>query len=515
MERTTERLLACVVDAANACGRPLDVGIRGALSDEMFGALLSSGAVRRVVAEGMPANFLVVVLADETPFDDAGYLAGAGAVLFDPRAIAPVAAKRLAQRAWAGVQTWVLPIEGPDAFTEGIIFTASELRSSIPQFSCSMPVNLEVHDVERVLASFLPIAAEWVVGVDEKSNDGTLAIVERYADVLFRFRIEPWSFAAARNATVDRCAFPWIFQTEGHEHLAPESIGQLRVVGGFRLPRGILMVPRHIQAGENGQFDQIFSFPWVFRNHPALRFSDQNGVHNALEMAKYAEAIGARDAIIVRGPDSIHTVHRAHPENRTARHVQAKEMNRTALETFAEGATGSAAARARFYAMQEHHRAGDLRAAIRAGFEYLRTKDPFSEQNYEGHIMLGEMLLCLPKPKIRAAIAVLRAALPLDLHRVEAEILLGDAFRFLKDYESARQCYAKATGVPPPAYSNLFVRRRCYEGMPWIGLAVTLYAMQDYVQAREAARMALHFEPGNETCQNIAGIVLEGEEAAA
>lgn len=513
---TVSRVLASVDGVATACQRRIDVLVRGDVPQALLLAVARTGLVRRMVRRGEPADFALVQADGGDEFDDVGWLATAGCVLFDPRRTAPVDVIRRARRAWAEAQPFVLPLEGPDAFSHGIVACSCILRADIPRISAAMPVNLERHDVERVLASFLPVVQEWVVGVDQKSTDGTLAIVERYADVVFRFDIRPWSFAAARNMTLDRCSYPWIFQTEGHEHLSPTALGEMRVVGGLRLPLGVLMVPRHVVIDEKDRDGQVFSFPWCFRNHPALRFSDQNGVHNALEIGAYADAIKSRN-VMVRGHESIHTVHRAHPENRTARHVQATEMNRTALEEFAADAKDKDRhARALFYAMQEAARQGKLRDAVRLGIRYLRTRDTFSEQFYEGHITVGEYLISMgDRSKPRAAIRVLRRALGIDLARCEAELLLADAHHMIGDLETARQLYAKAAGVPMPAYSSLFVRRRVYHGMPWIGLAFVLFKMGDYANARNAARTALAFEPDHEKCREIASLVIEGEEAAA
>lgn len=510
MKATVERVLSSAQGAASAARRRLDLLVSGPIPDEVLLAVLTEGIVRRIVPAGEPADFALVAL-DGTSVDGIGYLAPNACVLFDPQKIPPVEAIRAAKRSWPDVQPWVLPLEGEGAFREGVIYAAGVIRSDIPRVSCSMPVNLERHDVERVLASFLPVAAEWVVGVDEKSDDGTLAIVERYADVVFRFRIEPWSFAEARNRTVDRCSYPWVFQTEGHEMLSPDAVGPLRIVGGMKLPLGVVMVAREIRAGEAGEQDQLFFFPWIFRNHPALRFSDQNGVHNALETTPYEKAIGTKQAVVVRVDDSIRTIHKAHPENRAHRGKQRGEQNRNALDSFAEtAAPGVRRCRALFYAQQEHASAGDVRKAIRIGIEYLRTKDAFREQLYEGHLRVGEYLLALKKPRL--AIPILRRALALDTNRVEVEVVLGDAYQMSGDLEAARQVYAKAAGVPMPSYCHLFVRRRLYEGGPWQGLASVCAQLGDIGRAKQAAQMALLFDPENKICKQI--LAIEVEDAA-
>lgn len=507
MDRTIERTLACVEGSAQSAGRRIDLLLAGGVPAAVLRAIFLTGAVRRVVAPGETADLALIHLGAEGPSDDVGYLAPNACVLFDPKALPPIQAIRTVRRWYVDQQAWVFPLDGEAAFTEGVILASQSMRSDIPRISCSMPVNLERHDVERVLASFLPVAQEWVVGVDEKSNDGTLDVVSRYAEVVFRFRIEPWSFAEARNRTVERCSFPWIFQTEGHEHLDPGAIGSMRILSEIHLPQGVLMVARDVKGGEQGENDQVFYFPWVFRNHPAMRFRDTNGVHNYLDVDAYSKAIDAKEPVVVRADPSIRTVHKAHPTNRTARATQRHEMNREALDTFASSEAPSVTrARALFYAQQEHASAGDLRKATRVGIEYLRTKDRFHEQLYEGHIRVAEYLISIGKPRL--ALWIAKRALPLDTNRVEAEVIVGDALQVIGDLEGARQAYAKAAGVPMPAYSHLFVRKRYYEGGPWRGLASVCARLGDFAKAKSAATAALIFEPDDKQCQELAALEL-------
>ena len=508
MEHTLDRVIASVEGAAHANGRRIDVLLAGPVPAEITRRVLLSCLVREVVADGEPADLAIVALEESTPIEAIGYLATYGCVLFDPKAIAPIVAMRRVRCAWVDQQPWVLPLEGPDAFREGVIQATAGMMH-VPRISCSMPVNLEEHDVERVLASFLPIAQEWVVGVDTKSNDGTLGIVERYADVVFRFNIEPWSFAAARNATIEKCSFPWIFQTEGHEHLAPSSIGALRILLAQRLPVGMMLVSREVLSGEGGVNDQVFSFPWIFRNHPALRFTDQNGVHNALESAAYAAYVGTTNGVAVVEP-AVRTIHKAHPENRSHRNKQRGEMNRKALDSFVDVAPNpERRARALFYAQQEHAAAHDWRKAASTCVKYLRSADRhvFQAQYYEGHLSLAEWLSKMGK--VRFAIQILRRALPFDPTRIEAEMALGDLYQGTGDLVSARQCYAKCAGVKMPPCAAMFLRKSYYGAAPWKGLASVLYKMGDFFGAREAARAVLAFEPDNETCQQLAALELE------
>ncbi len=480
--------------------RRLTVRFEGPVPLDVQSDLLLSGHVRKVCADTEPVDLAVVAIEGAIPdLRPVAYLARAGLVLYDPQALPPVEVKRAVETAWVGSASWVLPLEGPEALTGGVVFASDDLDSGTPRFSAAMPVNMEENDVERVLASFLPVAAEWVVGVDVKSTDGTLEIVSRYADVVFRFDIQPWSFAAARNETLRRASCPWIFQTEGHEHLDPESIGGLRQVGTVNPPQGVVMVERDTGGG-NPNGGESFWFPWIFRNHPLLHFTDTGGVHNALEMEAYAKAEAAGEAVALRFNHTLRTIHKPHPVNRAHRDAQRHELNRGALDGYVE-AGGARTPRALFYAAQEHASAGDIRSAVRRAIDYCRTNDGFNEQRYEGHLRLGEYLLHLQKPRL--AIPILKRALAMDTNRVEALCALGDCYTLIRDLEAARQVYAMAAGVPMPTYANLFLRKPYYRALPWRGLASVCLQLGQHDKAYDAARCCLSLDPSDEVASRI------------
>lgn len=87
----------------------------------------------------------------------------------------------------------------------------------------------EIRCLERCLRSLEPlrqaVSCELVMA-DTGSGDGSRAVAEKYADILFDF---PWinDFAAARNAVMDRCSGEWYFSIDADEWL-DEDIGQLK-----------------------------------------------------------------------------------------------------------------------------------------------------------------------------------------------------------------------------------------------------------------------------------------------
>lgn len=97
-----------------------------------------------------------------------------------------------------------------------------------PLLSIGLIVKNEIRCLERCLKSLEPLRQAipcQVVVADTGSTDGTRAVAERYADVLFDF---PWtgSFADARNAVLDRCTGVWYLTVDADEWL--EDISPLK-----------------------------------------------------------------------------------------------------------------------------------------------------------------------------------------------------------------------------------------------------------------------------------------------
>lgn len=95
-------------------------------------------------------------------------------------------------------------------------------------------VKDEAPTVLRALESVLPVTDQYVIGIDDKSSDGTREIVHKFAedhpDKEFDIYDFTWEnhFAKARNAAIERCTKDWIFQLDGHEYLYRSSTGMLQ-----------------------------------------------------------------------------------------------------------------------------------------------------------------------------------------------------------------------------------------------------------------------------------------------
>jgi len=98
-----------------------------------------------------------------------------------------------------------------------------------PFFSIGIIFKNEIRCLERCLESLQPLRDAVpceVVMADTGSTDGSRAVAERYADILFDF---PWidDFAAARNAVMDRCSGQWYISVDADEWLV-EGVKELK-----------------------------------------------------------------------------------------------------------------------------------------------------------------------------------------------------------------------------------------------------------------------------------------------
>lgn len=104
-----------------------------------------------------------------------------------------------------------------------------------PVLSIGIIFKNEIRCLERCLKSLEPLRAAipcQLVMADTGSGDGSRAVAEKYADVLFDF---PWinDFAAARNAVLDRCRGSWCLTVDADEWLDGDITELLAFLRGW------------------------------------------------------------------------------------------------------------------------------------------------------------------------------------------------------------------------------------------------------------------------------------------
>jgi glycosyltransferase involved in cell wall biosynthesis len=95
-------------------------------------------------------------------------------------------------------------------------------------------VKDEAPTMLRALESVLEITDQYVIGIDDKSSDGTRAIVEQFRtnhpEKEYDIYDFTWQnhFANTRNEAISRCTKDWIFQLDGHEYLYRGSVQMMQ-----------------------------------------------------------------------------------------------------------------------------------------------------------------------------------------------------------------------------------------------------------------------------------------------
>lgn len=98
------------------------------------------------------------------------------------------------------------------------------MSSKKPRLSIGLIFKNDIRSLEKCLKALEPlrkaVSCELVMA-DTGSTDGSRAVAERYADILFDF---PWvnDFSAARNAVMERCSGVWYLTVDSDEYLDPD-----------------------------------------------------------------------------------------------------------------------------------------------------------------------------------------------------------------------------------------------------------------------------------------------------
>lgn len=327
----------------------------------------------------------------------------------------------------------------------------------------TMPVWNESRDIERVLKSFRGAADYVVIGVDDKTNDDTAAIARRYADEVFFFTWEK-HFAKARNVCIEHCRpmltpNDWIFMSEGHEHLEAgldELLNLDQIKPGF-----------HVVEVRREDRDNAWMFPWLFRNRSELVF--ENAAHNILVYdEKRCTQIPA-----------IRTWHEASTENRKARAVQRKGMNRQLLLDKLRADPKDA--RSCFYLANEW-KSENPDKAIEYYQRYLFLNKKNGPERYQARLSMSQCLLQrVGKTKQQEDMQLIYDTLIVasadDWSRNEHWLMLGDLCATQPDrLEQAMRFYElAAVSIGREPLTFMWIEKSSYGWLPAQKL-VTIYA---------------------------------------
>ena len=391
--------------------------------------------------------------------------------------------------------------------------------------SMCLPVRDEERDLEAVLASFRGFVDEIVVGIDPRTEDGTRAIAEAYADVVFEL-VDPacqdatnplhdpavppegCHFSWVRNQCIARCSSPWVFMTEGHERLWQGA--------DILLGLGELLPDADVAYVWRKGIGQRWLFPWLARQS----FRYKRSTHNLVDMPE-----GTRRALL-RG---IVTFHDRHHENAEKRSVQRRAQNRKTLwdDWDLHGNPTSL-----FYFAQEL-RADDTEEAAERFEEFLEASQPEAGgMRYQARLILAKlyMKLATEDSPDEAEVAtdtlaqvrrdrcaeILHGCTGEDWSRTEHWLWLGDIAFSQGKLEEAYQFYSYcgvSAGTMPA--SVWWIDEATYLWLPAQRLAMTAGHLGRENEALVWAKRVLKLLPGDapdetfEECQKNVDVIAE------
>ncbi len=253
---------------------------------------------------------------------------------------------------------------------EGRILMTIDLgKENKNDLTLSMIVRNEGKGLEKAILSTIEIVDKIVVSVDSKSDDKTLEIARRYADIV---KIHEWkdNFAEARNFVDEGIDSKWILSLDGHEFIeqAPNLADKLKQdVDG-------LIITMRMEGGDTFIVPRIYrqGLPW------------EHAIHNAIPVKtsdKYTDFIIVHDRA---GGQAI--------ESTRKRMEQVKVMMKKELEK--ELKIPGYETRALFYLARYYRQFREWNKALKYYKKYLRKSTFIGEKwlcAYEAGIIANAM----------------------------------------------------------------------------------------------------------------------------
>jgi glycosyltransferase involved in cell wall biosynthesis len=129
--------------------------------------------------------------------------------------------------------------------------------SKLPISVCIVS-GAEAHRIGRTLESVADWVSEIVVVLDDRAEDGTEKIVERFGGTVFR---EAWKgFIGQKNSAADKCTQPWLLNLDADEALSKPLSEEIRGLfaddqklnahEAYRFPRCTFYCGRWIRHGD-------------------------------------------------------------------------------------------------------------------------------------------------------------------------------------------------------------------------------------------------------------------------
>lgn len=309
-----------------------------------------------------------------------------------------------------------------------------------------------------------------IIVVDTGSEDGTVALAEKYADKVCYF---DWidDFAAARNFSFSQAKSDYIMWLDADDVLLDEDREKL-----IALKKRLDGKIREIAALYNTMFDEEGNVAFnYYRERIFLRsanFKWSGRIHEVIPLE-----------IDCYYADFAVTHRKVHPTER-GRNLRIFEKMKEDGEFF-DG-------RSTFYYARELYYNGRLEEAEREFEIFLRRDDGLAENKIDACAMLAE----ISDKRKRNPLPYLFKSFEYGVPQAEICCEIGEHFKASGKYAEAIYWYEEALKMQPPK-NAAFIKKDCYGFIPCMELCVLYYAIGDTQKSILMNEMAAKIKPNS------------------
>lgn len=365
---------------------------------------------------------------------------------------------------------------------------------------CTILKN-EGQTIYRCLDSMKTFVDEWIIGIDDTTNDNTKEEVKKFFtdnklpcniyydqtsedvnNIVYEYKWQN-DFSKARNEGMDKATGDYILIIDGHEFFPEEwyNISEGRSFPCIKcLEEIIKRFDNDYPAGMDEIFVQLYQQPFtgnvpsnyflqprIYRNDPKLRFG--RAAHNTIMNSDSEKRLNLIEVILI---------HDAPESNRKERHTQRIEMNIKALHEDLK--RNPKDTRAMFYLGNTFMEDKKFDDAIKAYDDYMANR---KDDNSEKYQVLIHRALCYKEKQMHDDAKIsCHYAIKTDPSRRDAYCILGDICLIQKKWDEALIYYNQALMLRPLA-TPMFSHGAVYTWLPHINMATAYEELKDNQKA--------------------------------
>lgn len=363
--------------------------------------------------------------------------------------------------------------------------------------SICMVLKNEGATIYRSLDSVKCIADEYVIGIDDATNDNTEAEVLRFAADNQSAKVNIYTFkwcndfATTRNEGIDKVTSDYFMVLDGHEYFPGQwfnitenaVLDQQEVLGNVKKILGEneedQLFFQLYQQPFNGMIpDNFFLQPRIYIKREGVKFTRAS--HNVISGINHEKVIHLPELILI---------HDAPESNRKERSVQRIEMNTDNLKADVEKNQGNDP-RALFYLGNTLLEAKEFDKAIDTYHKYIDIQTVENSELYQC-LLFKAMAESACGKKTDARNSLYRA-MSIDPTRRDAVMMLADLYYEVGQLDNALHYYKTVTSIRPKP-SRMFQSGRSCTWMPYQNISRVYNDMGNKQMAITSLRKAMKY----------------------